>query len=59
MVHIILVKTSYEIIRSVLITSLMNKTMYQNFLFLDDFNATTHGKCIEEFCNLNGLTKFD
>ena len=58
MVHIILVQTSYQIIRSVLIT-LMNKTVYQNFLFLDDFNATIHGKCIEEFCNLNGLTKFD
>ena len=29
---------------------------YQNFFFLGDFNATTNEKCMEEFCNLNGLT---
>ena len=33
-----------------------NSKTYQNFLFLGDFNATTNEKCIEEFCNLNGLT---
>ena len=30
--------------------------MYQNFLVLGDFNATTNEKCRKEFCNLNGLT---
>ena len=30
--------------------------MYQNVLFLDDFNAPRNGKCMDEFCNLNGLT---
>ena len=29
---------------------------YQNFLFLGDFNASVSEKCLEEFCNLNGLT---
>ena len=29
---------------------------YQIFLFLGDFNATTNEKCMEECCNLNGLT---
>ena len=30
--------------------------LYQNFLFLGDFNASVSEKCLEEFCNLNGLT---
>ena len=30
--------------------------LYQNFLFLGDFNASISEKCLEEFCNLNGLT---
>ena len=34
----------------------MNTSECQNFLFLGDFNATTNEKCMEEFCNLNGLT---
>ena len=30
--------------------------LYQNFLFLGDVNASVSEKCLEEFCNLNGLT---
>ena len=30
--------------------------LYQNFLFLGDFNASVSEKCLEEFCNLNGFT---
>ena len=30
--------------------------MYQNFLFLGDFNVTTNEKYIKGFCNLNGIT---
>ena len=30
--------------------------LYQNFLFLGDFNASVSEKCLEHFCNLNGLT---
>ena len=30
--------------------------LYQNFLFLGDFNASVSEKCFEEFCNLNELT---
>ena len=30
--------------------------MYQNFLFLGDFNASINEKCLAEFYNLNGLT---
>ena len=31
--------------------------LYQNFLFFGDFNASVSEKCLEEFCNLNGLTR--
>ena len=30
--------------------------MYQNSFILGDVNTTTNDKCMEEFCNLNGLT---
>ena len=30
--------------------------IYQNFLFLGDFNASVSEKCLAEFCILNGLT---
>ena len=30
--------------------------LYQSFLFLGDFNASVSEKCLEEFCNLNGIT---
>ena len=30
--------------------------MYQNFLFLGDFNVTANEKCMKEFCILNGVT---
>ena len=30
--------------------------LYKNFLFLGDFNASVSEKCLQEFCNLNGLT---
>ena len=30
--------------------------LYQNFLFWGDFNASVSEKCLEELCNLNGLT---
>ena len=30
--------------------------MYQNFLFVGDFNASVNEKCWAEFCKLNGLT---
>ena len=29
--------------------------LYQSFLFLEDFNASVSEKCLEEFCNSNGL----
>ena len=29
--------------------------MYQNFLFLGDFNVTITKKCMGQFCNLNEL----
>ena len=32
------------------------RKLYQNFSFLGDFNASVSEKCLEEFCNLNGLT---
>ena len=44
------------------ISSRLNRIMdeyskiYQNFLFLGDFNASVSEKCLTEFCNLNGLT---
>ena len=29
--------------------------MYQNFLFLGDFNGSVIEKCLAKFCNLNGV----
>ena len=29
--------------------------LYQSFLFLEDFNASVSEKCLEEFCNSNGI----
>ena len=31
------------------------RKMYENFLFLGDFNASINERCTEEFCNLNEL----
>ena len=30
--------------------------LYQSFLFLGDFSVSVSEKCLDEFCNLNGLT---
>ena len=51
MVHIILVKASYQITLSVLIASLMSISK-----FLGDFNANANEKRMEKLCKLNGLT---